>query len=154
MKIRPGVIKYLLFVAILTAVLTGCKKTEEGKRWNCTVTIAQNSDEIVLSREVIRTNSGELSIQNHEDIDIMWYLYEKNGSEVPMEKPAFSMKISAGGAGAQYHLDQNKEYLVGIQADSPTERKVTVIVSEYPNSDPYTVEGNSYEESSHEGSSD
>ncbi|WP_147348018.1 hypothetical protein [Clostridium sp. AM58-1XD] len=148
MTIRPGVIKYLLFVAILTAVLSGCEKEKEGRTWDCTVTIPQNSDEIVLSNTVVQTDSGELSMQNHGDVDMMWFLYEIDGEAIQVEKPAARMEIKAGGAGTMFQLDRKKDYAVGIQADSPVERKVTVIVSEYPNSDPYTVEENSYEGSS------
>lgn len=133
--------KYLrstLLIVILAALfLIACSpRNKEGKKWDCTVTIPENSNEIVLSDTLIKTTSGELNIQNHTDLDIIWYLYDSEN----IEEPVGQMNVKPAGAGVLYQLEADIQYRVGIQADSSSERDVTVIVAEYPNSEPYTIE--------------
>lgn len=130
--------KRLLCMAVvllsLTLLLGGCGE-KTGQEWLCTAEIPKNSDEIVLLDAMIQTTSGELSIQNHADVAIRWFLFnaEDEANDVRM------LDVGAAGVGTMKELDAEVTYRVGIQASVEEAREIEVLISEYPSQKPYTV---------------
>lgn len=130
--------KRLLCMAVvllsLTLLLGGCGE-KTGQEWLCTAEIPKNSDEIVLLDAMIQTTSGELSIQNHADVAIRWFLFnaEEEANDVRM------LDVGAAGVGTMKELDTEVTYRVGIQVHVAGEREIEVLISEYPSQKPYTV---------------
>lgn len=128
-------LKIILSFVVYAVLLSGCSAkalSDSGKRWKCTVKIPANSKEIVLSDEIIQTDTGELSLQNQTGEDIIWYLYEDGGEEA-----SYVRELAEGGAATQYQLEKDVDYRIGIQADIAEEKELTVVISEKPNGEPY-----------------
>lgn len=68
----------IIMICICFLMLGACsnlKRIEEMKKWDCTVTCAEESDNayvITYSNEKIISNTGILSFQNQNDFDIVY----------------------------------------------------------------------------------
>ena len=131
---RKRLLCIVMVLLSLTLLLGGCGE-KTGQEWLCTVDIPKNSDEIVIWDTTVQTTSGELSIQNHADVAIRWFLFnaEDEANDVRM------LDIGAGGVGTMKELDAEVTYRVGIQAKVTDAREIEVLLSEYPSQKPYDV---------------
>ena len=112
---------------ICTILLCACSQsTDIGdvKKWDCTVTCAEESDNsyvITYSDEKIISNKGILSFQNRNDFDIVIHLFA-NGKEVQISE------IAAGGGLVLYKVAKGTGYTVGCHADVTEGTEIKLMV--------------------------
>ncbi|MFI3169243.1 MAG: hypothetical protein R3Y06_04785 [Faecalibacterium sp.] len=132
---KKVVVLLTTFIIAVIIVLTFAKDaTVEQIKWDCSVIIPENSDQIIFSETLIKTNTGELNIQNQSGVDITLYLYDsQDKTEIVRE-----LYMQTGAAGILYQIDTNREYCIGIQSDTSSTVEVTIIISNVSDTDPYS----------------
>ena len=129
-------IKKAFLLIFLLLLFTGCTSQKQaGKQWLCTVQIPERSEKSVLCDTVFQTESEELSIQNHANIDIRCCLFDIQN----LEESIRTLDVEAGGVGTMYEIDTEKRYQIGIQATVPEKIEVELLISEYPSGELYEV---------------
>lgn len=116
-----------IIATICIISLCACSQSadiEDVKKWDCTVTCAEEADNsyvITYSDEKIISNTGILSFQNRNDFDIVIHLLA-NGKE---EKTS---EIAAGGGLVLYEVAEGTEYTVGCHADVTEGTEIKLII--------------------------
>ncbi len=126
----------LLTAALVLLALCSCaKKADEKQLLSFT---AHAGDTVpYMASEPMNSDSGQLYLQNRSSAAIVWYLYGTDNMDVP----AYEMTVEPSGAGSFVSLDAKTDYYSAIAASVTQDTEIIVVVSQQPNSDPYTLAG-------------
>ena len=132
----------VVLLAIIGAIIFSSYRSSESYRkakaaitWDCSVICAEKSkpDEYVITYSDVKvvSKTGELTIQNRNDFDIIVHLLCDGEQEI------VSNVIHVGGSYSLLNI-MDKEYTVGVHADVDENTNIKVFVYDGKDTEPYT----------------
>ena len=133
----------IVLLAIIGVIIFSSYRSSESYRkakaaisWDCSVVCAERSesDEYVITYSDVKvvSKTGELTIQNRNDFDIIVHLLCDGEEEI------VSNAIPVGGSYTLLNVT-DKEYTVGVHADVDENTNIKVFVYDGKDTDPYTL---------------
>lgn len=115
----------VVFLLLSLFAVFGQKCLEEIKKWDCTVTCTEKSDEdsyvITYSDNEIIASTGTLTLQNRNNFDIVVHLLADGQEERLAE-------VGAGGVAVLFQLKKDVVYTAGCHADVEEGTEIRLMV--------------------------